>query len=75
MDDCCIFAFDDKTIDDLCLSFGSSFLLKDEGSIEDFLGIQTEELIGALRLRKTWKHTVQPSGYMEKCDPRRDQPS
>ena len=38
-DDCCIFAFNDKTIDDLCLSLGSSFLLKDEGSIEDFLGI------------------------------------
>ena len=39
-DDCCIFAHDDKTIDDLRKSLEDDFLLKDEGDIQDFLGIR-----------------------------------
>ena len=39
-DDCLIFSDNDKTIDDLCESLSEDFLLKDEGDIEDFLGIR-----------------------------------
>ena len=38
-DDCIIFAKDDATINDLCQSLSTEFLLKDEGNIENFLGI------------------------------------
>ena len=44
-DDCVIFADDDFTIDDLCKSLLSNFLLKDEGDIEDFLGIHLTKSI------------------------------
>ena len=37
--DCLIFADSDKTINLLCESLSSDFLLKDEGDIEDFLGV------------------------------------
>ena len=36
-DDCCIFACDNKTIYNLITNLSSEFILKDEGSIEDFL--------------------------------------
>jgi Reverse transcriptase (RNA-dependent DNA polymerase) len=39
-DDCLIFAKNDATIDDLCQSLSTEFLLKDEGNIENFLGIK-----------------------------------
>lgn len=38
-DDCLFFAKDDKTITDLCKCLSTEFLLKDEGDIENFLGI------------------------------------
>ena len=39
-DDCCIFAKDSTTIDHLISDLSDDFLLKDEGSIEDFLGVR-----------------------------------
>jgi hypothetical protein len=39
-DDCLMFARDDSIIDDLCKCLSTEFLLKDEGDIEGFLGIQ-----------------------------------
>ena len=39
-DDCCIFALDPVTIDNLLESLTSEFILKDEGSTEDFLGVK-----------------------------------
>jgi Reverse transcriptase (RNA-dependent DNA polymerase) len=41
-DDCLIFAKNDATIDDLCKSLSTEFLLKDEGNIENFLGIKID---------------------------------
>jgi len=38
-DDCLFFANDDSTINDLCKCLSTEFLLKDEGNIENFLGI------------------------------------
>ena len=38
-DDCCIFALDSATIDNLLKSPSTEFILKDEGSTEDFLGV------------------------------------
>jgi hypothetical protein len=38
-DDCLFFAKDDNTISDLCKCLSTEFLLKDEGDIENFLGI------------------------------------
>jgi hypothetical protein len=44
-DDCLLFANDTSTIDALCESLSTDFLLKDEGNINDFLGINiTHEL-------------------------------
>ena len=39
-DDCLMFAHDNSIIDDLCKCLSTKFLLKDEGDIEGFLGIQ-----------------------------------
>jgi hypothetical protein len=39
-DDCLVFANSDTTIDDLCKCLSTEFLLKDEGNIENFLGIK-----------------------------------
>ena len=39
-DDCCIFAKDSTTIHHLISNLSDDFLLKDEGSIEDFLGVR-----------------------------------
>jgi hypothetical protein len=39
-DDCLMFTSDDSIIDDLCKCLSTKFLLKDEGDIEGFLGIQ-----------------------------------
>jgi hypothetical protein len=44
-DDCLIFANDDSTMDDLCKSLSSNFLLKDEGDIKDFLGFRLSKSI------------------------------
>jgi hypothetical protein len=45
-DDCCIFAHDDAIIDKLIQDLrDDSFLLKDEGDIEDFLGIHIERTV------------------------------
>jgi transposase InsO family protein len=38
-DDCLVFANSDDTITDLCKCLSTEFLLKDEGNIENFLGI------------------------------------
>jgi hypothetical protein len=38
-DDCLVFANNDETITDLCKCLSTEFLLKDEGNIENFLGI------------------------------------
>jgi hypothetical protein len=38
-DDCLVFANDNETIADLCKCLSTEFLLKDEGDIENFLGI------------------------------------
>jgi hypothetical protein len=48
-DDCLLFAKDDDTISDLCQSLSTEFLLKDEGDIAGFLGIQID-------------HTIAPDG-------------
>jgi hypothetical protein len=44
-DDCLLFARDDDTISDLCQSLSTKFLLKDEGDIAGFLGIQINHAI------------------------------
>jgi hypothetical protein len=46
-DDCLIFAKNDATIDDLCQSLSTEFLLKDEGNIENFLGIKIDHDLAA----------------------------
>ena len=38
-DDCCVFAKDNKIIDKLLSDLLKDFILKDEGSVEDFLGV------------------------------------
>ena len=48
-DDCLMFTCNDSTIDDLCKCLSTKFLLKDEGDIEGFLGIQIT-------------HTTKPDG-------------
>ena len=40
IDDCLMFTCDNSIIDDLCKCLSTKFLLKDEGTIEGFLGIQ-----------------------------------
>jgi Reverse transcriptase (RNA-dependent DNA polymerase) len=50
-DDCLLFAKDDDSISDLCQSLSTEFLLKDEGDIAGFLGIQID-------------HTIAPDGSM-----------
>jgi len=45
MDDCLLFAKDNATINELCQSLSTKFLLKDEGNIEGFLGIQINHTI------------------------------
>jgi len=39
MDDCCIFAINNAMINDLIASLGEEFVLQDEGSIKNYLGI------------------------------------
>jgi Reverse transcriptase (RNA-dependent DNA polymerase) len=46
-DDCLIFAKNDATIDDLCQLLSTKFLLKDEGNIENFLGIKIDHDLAA----------------------------
>jgi hypothetical protein len=48
-DDCLLFVKNDETINELCQSLSTKFLLKDEGDIEGFLGIQID-------------HTITPDG-------------
>ena len=43
-DDCCVFAKNDKIIDDLIATLSDEFLLKDKGNIEDFLGVHIENV-------------------------------
>lgn len=42
MDDCLMFTKDDQMIANLCSSLLTEFLLKEEGSIENFLGINVD---------------------------------
>jgi len=39
MDDCCIFGLNNQTIDTLLASLSEQFVLQDEGTIENYLGI------------------------------------
>jgi hypothetical protein len=39
MDDCLIFAKDDNTIDELVKNLSETFLLEDQGTVHDYLGI------------------------------------
>ena len=43
-DDCCVFAKDNKIIDNLIANLSQEFLLKDEGTIEDFLGVHIKKV-------------------------------
>ena len=55
-DDCLIFAKNDTMISELCQSLLTEFLLKDEGNIENFLGIKIDHHIsddGAVTITMT----------------------
>jgi Reverse transcriptase (RNA-dependent DNA polymerase) len=55
-DDCLIFAKNDTMISELCQSLSTKFLLKDEGNIENFLGIKIDHHIsddGAVTITMT----------------------
>ena len=46
MDDCCVFAHDSSVIQEVISDLDQDFVLKDEGDIEDFLGIHVSKSVG-----------------------------
>ena len=75
-DDCLIFADSDKTINLLFESLSSDFLLKDEGDIEDFLGIHISKSVNKADNSITYtmmqpgliKQILQDIGLAPDCD-------
>jgi len=47
MDDCCVFAINDAVINKLIASLGEEFVLQDEGSIENYLGIHVTQQLNS----------------------------